>query len=55
MTHRLVDQWQQKAVPVARACALLRVSRSGYYAAKARGKTPRLCLASVQLKAAFCQ
>ena len=53
MTHRLVDQWQRKAVPVARACALLRVSRSGYYAAKVRRKTPRLCLASVQLRAAF--
>ena len=52
MTYKLVDQWQQKAA-VTHACRVLGVSRSGYYAARARAKTPVVCAASVHLKAAF--
>ena len=52
MTYKLVDQWQQKAT-VTHACRVLDVSRSGYYAARVRAKTPVVCAASVHLKAAF--
>lgn len=52
MIYTLVDQWQQKAT-VTHACRVLDVSRSGYYAARARAKTPVVCAVSVHLKAAF--
>lgn len=52
MIYSLVDQWQQKAV-VTQACRVLDVSRSGYYAAKARAKKPVICETTVHLKAAF--
>lgn len=52
MIYTLVDQWQQKAA-VTQACRVLGVSRSGYYAAKVRAKTPVICAATVQLKAVF--
>ena len=52
MIYEIVDQWQQKAT-VAQACRVLNVSRSGYYAAKARSKSPAICATSVHLKAEF--
>lgn len=52
MIYTLVDQWQQKA-DVTQACRVLDVSRSGYYAARVRAKTPVVCAVSVHLKAAF--
>lgn len=52
MIYTLVDQWQQKAA-VTHACRVLDVSRSGYYAARARAKAPVVCAVSVHLKAAF--
>jgi len=52
MIYKLVDQWQMKAT-VTQACRILNVSRSGYYAAKARVETPVVCAATVHLKAAF--
>ena len=54
MSYRLVEDLQEKAIPVSRACGLLEVSRSGYYAAVKRRRTaPRVCAASVHLRAAF--
>jgi putative transposase len=54
MSFVLVEQLQQKAVPVDQLCRVLEVSRSGYYAARKRRHTaPAVCEASVQLKAAF--
>ena len=52
MIYTLIDQWQQKA-DVTQACRVLDVSRSGYYAARVRAKTPGVCAVSVHLKAAF--
>jgi len=52
MIYKLVDQWQQKAA-VSQACRVLDVSRSGYYAARARVKTPVVCADTVHIKAAF--
>ena len=52
MIYALVDQWQKKA-SVTQACRVLGVSRSGYYAAQGRAKSPRVCAVSVHLKAAF--
>jgi transposase InsO family protein len=52
MTYKLVDQWQQKAA-VTQACRVLDVSRSGYYAARNRVKTPVVCATTVHLRAAF--
>lgn len=52
MIYKLVDQWQQKAA-VTQVCRVLDVSRSGYYAAKARTKAPVVCATAVHLKAAF--
>ena len=31
MTDQLVQQWQEKAIPVTQACRVLGVSRAGYY------------------------
>ena len=52
MIYKLVDQWQQKA-EVSQACRVLDVSRSGYYAARKRVKSPVVCATTVHLKAAF--
>ena len=52
MIYKLVDQWQQKA-KVSQACRVLDVSRSGYYAARKRIRTPVVCATTVHLKAAF--
>jgi transposase InsO family protein len=52
MIYKLVDQWQQKAA-ITQACRVLNVSRSGYYAARLRVKTPVVCATTVHLKAAF--
>ena len=60
MSYQLVEDLQKKACPqvaVNQACRLLGVSRSGYYANAAahqrRLGAPRVCAASVHLKAAF--
>ena len=54
MSFQLIEQLQQKAVPVDQMCRVLAVSRSGYYAARRRSqKQPAVCEASVQLKSAF--
>ena len=54
MSHALIDDFKKKAVPVKQACCALGVSRSGYYsAAKASLVAPKVCSASVHLKAAF--
>lgn len=52
MIYKMVDQWQEKAA-VTQACRVLNVSRSGYYAARKRVKTPVVCATTVHLKAAF--
>lgn len=51
MIYRVVDQVQQKAI--SQACRVLQISRAAYYAAKRRPKKPTICVASVQVKAAF--
>ena len=51
MIDTLIDQVQQKA-NIVQACRVLRVSRASYYAARQRAK-PAICVASVQVKAAF--
>lgn len=54
MSFELVEQLQQKAVPVNQMCRVLSISRSGYYAARKRDQVqPAVCEASVHLKAAF--
>lgn len=56
MIHRLITQWQKKAgkVEVTRLCALLGVSRSGFYAARQRAQRPAVvCPLAVRLQAAF--
>ena len=54
MSFQLVEQLQQKAVPVNQMCRVLGISRSGYYTARKRGQLqPAVCAAGVQLKAAF--
>ena len=57
MSYQLVEDLQKKAMPattVSQACRILEVSRSGYYAAaKGRRTAPRVCAASVHLRAAF--
>ena len=52
MIYTIIDQWQEKAA-VTQACRVLDVSRSGYYAARKRVKTPVVCATTVHLKAAF--
>lgn len=53
MIHELIAQWSKKAC-IAQLCRLFQISRSGYYAARARAATPRpVCAQSVQAKAAF--
>jgi len=54
MSFELVEQLQQKAVPVNQMCRVLGISRSGYYTARKRDQgQPAVCEASVHLKAAF--
>ena len=54
MSFQLVEQLQQKAVPVNQMCRVLGISRSGYYTARKRDQVqPAVCEASVHLKAAF--
>ena len=54
MTYRCIDQLQTKAVNVASLCRLLEVSRSGYYAARSRARSPqKVCSTTVYLQAAF--
>ena len=49
-----MEQLQKKAVPVTKACRVLQVSQSDYYAARMRSsRAPRICANSVHLKAAF--
>lgn len=54
MSQRLVQQLQQEAIPVHRACQVLGISRSGYYEARQRqARSTTLCPTSVHLKAVF--
>lgn len=54
MSYQLVEQLQQKAVPVNQLCRVLALSRSGFYTARKRAQVqPAVCEASVHLKAAF--
>ena len=54
MMYRCIDQLQQKANGVAPLCKLLGVSRSGYYAARARARGPvAACPVTPHLQAAF--
>ena len=54
MSFELVEQLQQRAVPVNQMCRVLGISRSGYYTARKRAQAaPAVCEASVHLKAAF--
>ena len=54
MSFELVQQLQQKAVPVDQVCRVLEVSRSGYYAARRRSQiAPAVCADTLELKAAF--
>ena len=47
-------QLQKKAAVVDQVCRVLEISRSGYYAAqKRKAAAPKVCLESVELKAAF--
>lgn len=52
--YRCIKQLQQKADGIAALCRLLGVSRSGYYAARRRARTPpKLCPVTVRLQATF--
>lgn len=53
MTYQLVQQWQEKAVPVTQACRVLGVSRAGYYQRRNRAAPAKDVRASAQVKAAF--
>lgn len=54
MNIKLVQQLQQKAMPVHHSCRVLSVSRSGYYAAQRRAmRPPPICATTVRLKQAF--
>jgi transposase InsO family protein len=60
VSYQLIEDLQKKACPkvtVVKACRILEVSRSGYYAhqtaVRQRLATPVVCAASVHLKAAF--
>ena len=53
MSLQLVEQLQQKAVPVNQMCRVLGISSSGYYTSRKRDQQPAVCEASVHLKAAF--
>lgn len=53
MNQRLVQQWQQKAIPVRRACELLDISRSTYYEALRRQKREPGEALGVHVRAVF--
>jgi transposase InsO family protein len=53
MTYRLIQQLQQKALPVTHACRVLEVSRAGYYQHQQRGPRQADVVTTVELKAAF--
>ena len=54
MTYRCVAQLQKEAGGVAPICALLDVSRSGYYASRHRQKTPKpVCPVAIRVAATF--
>ena len=54
MSLQLVEQLQQKAVPVNQLCRVLALSRSGFYTAHKRAQVqPVVCEASVHMRAAF--
>jgi putative transposase len=53
MIYRLIQQLQQKAIPVTHACRVLEVSRAGYYEHWQRGPREADVVATVELKAAF--
>ena len=54
MSFELARQLQEKAVAVDQVCRVLKVSRSGYYAARQLSRVqPSVCETSVHLKAAF--
>ena len=53
MIHRLITQWEEKA-PITQLCRVLKVSRSGLYAARKRQTQPApICPDSVHVKAVF--
>ena len=53
MSFQLVEQLQQKAVPVNQLCRVLALSRSGFYTARKRAQVqPVVCEASVHMRAA---
>ena len=53
MIHQLITEWVGKA-PVKQLCRVLEVSRSGYCAARQRGRrSPAACSDSVHVKAVF--
>jgi transposase InsO family protein len=54
MNHRLIQQLQEKAIPVQHSCRVLKVSRAGYYAARQRARRPTpVCATSVCLQSEF--
>jgi len=54
MKYQCIAQLQQKAAGVASRCRLLKVSRSGYYAARRRAiQSPKVCRVTTHLQAAF--
>ncbi|MGZ4992285.1 MAG: IS3 family transposase [Methylobacter sp.] len=54
MSYRLVQQLQQKAVPIHHSFRVLAVSRAGYYAARQRALRPRpVCATAIRLRSAF--
>lgn len=53
MKYALVQQWQQKAIPVQQACRVLGVSRAGFYQQKQRCLRTTDPVVSAQLQAAF--
>ena len=54
MSYALIGDLKKKAISVSQACRALGVSRSGYYSAtQASLAPPKVCAASVHLKAAF--
>jgi putative transposase len=53
VSYRAVAHLQQKAVPVSRACRLLGVSRSGYYAHRQAQPSPKRLQQQIHVRAAF--
>ena len=54
MSYALIGDLHKKATSISHACQALGVSRSGYYSAAKSSRTPpKVCAASVHLKAAF--